>query len=230
MAGIPCGARGRGRVRGRGQLRRPPPGAAAAVRRAQGHCRVASRRADDGAGPAGRASRWTCWCCRTQPWRSSPLRQAARRCFWSSMTSRGSTGRALPCSDSSRDGSARYRSGCSPPPAPARTSFLGQAGLPTLHHPAADRHRRARAARQLLPAMSPRVRQRLLTEAQGNPLALLELPAALDAAPDGDRSGLTASCGAPAVPPAPGDVRRPAAVAATADPAPAARSRPRRHW
>jgi DNA-binding CsgD family transcriptional regulator len=40
------------------------------------------------------------------------------------------------------------------------------------------------AARALLqdrfPALAPRVRQRLLAEAQGNPLALLELPAALD--------------------------------------------------
>jgi DNA-binding CsgD family transcriptional regulator len=58
-------------------------------------------------------------------------------------------------------------------------SLLGQAGLPTrIIPPLTDS-----AANTLLisrfPAMSPRVRQRLLTEAQGNPLALLELPAAL---------------------------------------------------
>jgi hypothetical protein len=57
--------------------------------------------------------------------------------------------------------------------------FLDQAGLPTrLIPPLTDT-----AAHTLLagryPALSPRVRQRLLTEAQGNPLALLELPAAL---------------------------------------------------
>ncbi|MFB6581417.1 AAA family ATPase [Streptomyces sp. NPDC056402] len=33
------------------------------------------------------------------------------------------------------------------------------------------------------PALAPRVRRRLITEAQGNPLALLELPIALDASP-----------------------------------------------
>ena len=58
-------------------------------------------------------------------------------------------------------------------------SFLGQAGLPTLLVPQLT----DTAAHALLasryPAMAPRVRQRLLTEAQGNPLALLELPAAL---------------------------------------------------
>jgi DNA-binding CsgD family transcriptional regulator len=58
-------------------------------------------------------------------------------------------------------------------------SLLGQAGLPTLVVPPLT----DTAAHTLLasryPAMSPRVRQRLLTEAQGNPLALLELPAAL---------------------------------------------------
>jgi DNA-binding CsgD family transcriptional regulator len=58
-------------------------------------------------------------------------------------------------------------------------NFLDRAGLPTrLVPPLTDI-----AAHTLLasryPAMSPRVRQRLLTEAQGNPLALLELPAAL---------------------------------------------------
>jgi hypothetical protein len=35
--------------------------------------------------------------------------------------------------------------------------------------------------------LAPRVRQRLIAEAQGNPLALLELPAAL-AGPHGERT------------------------------------------
>jgi DNA-binding CsgD family transcriptional regulator len=58
-------------------------------------------------------------------------------------------------------------------------SLLDRAGLPVrLISPLADT-----AAHTLLasryPAMTPRVRQRLLTESQGNPLALLELPVAL---------------------------------------------------
>ncbi len=62
-------------------------------------------------------------------------------------------------------------------------SLLDQAGLPTrIIPPLTDT-----AAHTLLasryPAMSPRVRQRLVTEAQGNPLALLELPAALHERP-----------------------------------------------
>jgi DNA-binding CsgD family transcriptional regulator len=68
-------------------------------------------------------------------------------------------------------------------------SFLDQAGLPTrLVPPITDT-----AAHTLLasryPAMSPRVRQRLLTEAQGNPLALLELPAALQDHPAATSAG-----------------------------------------
>jgi DNA-binding CsgD family transcriptional regulator len=58
-------------------------------------------------------------------------------------------------------------------------SLLGQAGLPArIIPPLTDIAAHALLASRF-PAMSPRVRQRLLTEAQGNPLALLELPAAL---------------------------------------------------
>jgi len=58
-------------------------------------------------------------------------------------------------------------------------NFLDRAGLPTQSvAPLTDT-----AAHALLttryPAMAPRVRQRLVTESKGNPLALLELPAAL---------------------------------------------------
>jgi hypothetical protein len=68
-------------------------------------------------------------------------------------------------------------------------SFLDQAGLPTrIVPPLTDT-----AAHTLLasryPAMSPRVRQRLLSEAQGNPLALLELPAALQVHPAATDAG-----------------------------------------
>jgi DNA-binding CsgD family transcriptional regulator len=59
-------------------------------------------------------------------------------------------------------------------------SVLSSAGLPThLIEPLTHR-----SAAELLaaryPAMSPRARRRVLSEAQGNPLALLELPAALE--------------------------------------------------
>ena len=62
-------------------------------------------------------------------------------------------------------------------------SLLAQARLPTrIISPLTDT-----AAHTLLasryPAMSPRVRQRLVAEARGNPLALLELPAALQERP-----------------------------------------------
>ena len=76
--------------------------------------------------------------------------------------------------------------------AAARTgedSLLDKAGLPTLLVPPLT----DTAAHTLLasryPAMSPRVRQRLLSEAQGNPLALLELPAALQERPVATEAG-----------------------------------------
>jgi DNA-binding CsgD family transcriptional regulator len=68
-------------------------------------------------------------------------------------------------------------------------SLLNQAGLPTLVVPPLT----DAAAHTLLasryPAMSQRVRQRLVTEAQGNPLALLELPAALQERPAATDAG-----------------------------------------
>ena len=84
-------------------------------------------------------------------------------------------------------------------------SLLDQAGLPTrLVPPLTDT-----AADTLLvgryPALSPRVRQRLLTEAQGNPLALLELPAALQQHP----AAADAGAPLPAVLPLSGRSRRP---------------------
>ena len=66
--------------------------------------------------------------------------------------------------------------------AAARTgedSLLNRAGLPTLLVPPLTEAAAHALLASRYPAMSPRVRQRLVTEAQGNPLALLELPAAL---------------------------------------------------
>ena len=66
--------------------------------------------------------------------------------------------------------------------AAARTgedSLLNEAGLPTLIIPPLTDTAADTLLASRYPAMSPRVRQRLLNEAQGNPLALLELPAAL---------------------------------------------------
>jgi len=64
-------------------------------------------------------------------------------------------------------------------------SLFDQARLPTLViRPLADADAHALLAAHY-PAMSPRIRQRLVNEAQGNPLALLELPAALQEHPVG---------------------------------------------
>ncbi|GIH92925.1 AAA family ATPase [Planobispora siamensis] len=60
---------------------------------------------------------------------------------------------------------------------------LPAAGLPELHLHGLDR---TAAAGLLSPDMSPDVRERIIEEAQGNPLALIELPAALTA---GQRAG-----------------------------------------
>jgi DNA-binding CsgD family transcriptional regulator len=60
-----------------------------------------------------------------------------------------------------------------------QASFLERAGLPELDlGPLGDKAARA-LLRVRFPALSAGVRERLLAEAQGNPLALLELPAAL---------------------------------------------------
>ena len=74
---------------------------------------------------------------------------------------------------------AAYRSG--------EESFFDRAGLPGFE----IRPLRVRAATTLVtqrfPALAPRVRRRLIADAQGNPLALLELPLGLS---DGQQSGL----------------------------------------
>ena len=67
--------------------------------------------------------------------------------------------------------------------------FLDRAGLPTLIIPPLTDAAAHALLASCYPAMSPRVRQRLLTEAQGNPLALLELPAALYERPMATEAG-----------------------------------------
>jgi tetratricopeptide (TPR) repeat protein len=63
-------------------------------------------------------------------------------------------------------------------------SFFDRAGLPGYELGPLDRAAATSLLKQRFPALAPRVRERLIAEAQGNPLALLELPIALrDARP-----------------------------------------------
>jgi AAA ATPase domain len=64
-----------------------------------------------------------------------------------------------------------YRSG--------EESFFARSGLPGYELEPLDETAAAALIGDRFPALAPRVRQRLLTDAQGNPLALLELPVAL---------------------------------------------------
>ncbi len=58
--------------------------------------------------------------------------------------------------------------------------FFERAGLPGYELQPLDNAAAMALLEDRFPALAPRVRQRLLAEAQGNPLALLELPVALD--------------------------------------------------
>jgi DNA-binding CsgD family transcriptional regulator len=58
-------------------------------------------------------------------------------------------------------------------------SFLGKSGLPWHEVPPLDAVAAADLVSTRFPVLPPRVRERVLAEAQGNPLALLELPTAL---------------------------------------------------
>jgi DNA-binding CsgD family transcriptional regulator len=63
-------------------------------------------------------------------------------------------------------------------------SFFDRAGLPGYELEPLDRAAATSLLKLRFPALTPRVRERLIAEAQGNPLALLELPVALrDARP-----------------------------------------------
>jgi DNA-binding CsgD family transcriptional regulator len=64
-------------------------------------------------------------------------------------------------------------------------SFFDRAGLPTYQLEPLDRGAATSLLEHRFPALVPRVRERLIADAQGNPLALLELPIALrDARPE----------------------------------------------
>ncbi len=63
-------------------------------------------------------------------------------------------------------------------------SFFDRAGLPSYEIEPLDRAAATSLLKQRFPALTPPVRERLIADAQGNPLALLELPIALrDARP-----------------------------------------------
>jgi hypothetical protein len=70
---------------------------------------------------------------------------------------------------------AAYRSG--------EESFFERSGLPGYELEPLDDDAAAALIGDRFPALAPRVRQRLLADAQGNPLALLELPVALLSGP-----------------------------------------------
>jgi DNA-binding CsgD family transcriptional regulator len=65
---------------------------------------------------------------------------------------------------------------------PGEESFFERAGLPQYELGPLDEQAANTLVGSRFPDLAPRVRQRVVTEAQGNPLALLELPAALSGA------------------------------------------------
>ena len=66
-------------------------------------------------------------------------------------------------------------------------SFFDRAGLPTYELEPLDDAAATSLLRERFPALAPRVRERLVADAEGNPLALLELPIALRDAEPGRR-------------------------------------------
>ncbi|MER6219286.1 AAA family ATPase [Streptomyces sp900105755] len=71
-------------------------------------------------------------------------------------------------------------------------SFLSGTGIPAYEVRPLDETAAHELVAGRFPAMAPRVRQRLVAEAAGNPLALLELPATLDEAQRQERGPLSA--------------------------------------
>ncbi|MFF3838752.1 ATP-binding protein [Streptomyces sp. NPDC001930] len=71
-------------------------------------------------------------------------------------------------------------------------SFLSGTGIPSHEVRALDEESATALVAERFPAMSARVRQRLVTEAAGNPLALLELPVPLNEAQQTERGPLPA--------------------------------------
>ena len=93
-------------------------------------------------------------------------------------------------------------------------SFFDRAGLPSYELEPLDDAAATSLLEQRFPALAPQVRERLVAEAQGNPLALLELPIALRDAEPARRQpgGRPAADGSP-----PGRVRVPDSGAARTD-------------
>ena len=73
-----------------------------------------------------------------------------------------------------------------PPAGPVRSSYFERAGLPEYELMPLDDEAAAQLVADRFPGLDPQVRNRVLQAAQGNPLALLELPQALTGA---QRSG-----------------------------------------
>ncbi|MEV7524621.1 AAA family ATPase [Streptomyces sp. NPDC091371] len=71
-------------------------------------------------------------------------------------------------------------------------SFLSSTGIPSYEVRALDEESAQALVAERFPAMTARVRQRLVTEAAGNPLALLELPVPLNEAQQTERGPLPA--------------------------------------
>ncbi|MCX4536955.1 AAA family ATPase [Streptomyces sp. NBC_01669] len=71
-------------------------------------------------------------------------------------------------------------------------SFLSSTGIPSYEVRALDEESAKALVAERFPAMTARVRQRLVTEAAGNPLALLELPVPLNEAQQTERGPLPA--------------------------------------
>jgi len=71
-------------------------------------------------------------------------------------------------------------------------SFLSSTGIAVHEVQPLDEQSAMELVAERFPAMAPRVRRRLLAEARGNPLALLELPVTLDIAQQTERRSLPA--------------------------------------
>ena len=72
--------------------------------------------------------------------------------------------------------------------------FFDRSGLPVYEVLPLSEAAAAELVVDRFPALAPRVRQRLLAEAQGNPLALLELPVALSGLQRAGTGALPSGC------------------------------------
>ena len=98
------------------------------------------------------------------------------RCSWSSTTRNGSTVRPRTCSRSWLGESSPTRSSCWPPFVTATPRCSLMPGCRSTGSAASTTRRPQRCSTRRLRAFRSRARSRVLREAAGNPLALLELP------------------------------------------------------